>query len=522
MNKLKGTRVAVAILSLLLIGCLFIDYNRKLPHFFDRVLELQLVPAILEGAALTVVLLLLFTFLFGRLYCAFICPSGILQDVFIRMSGLSGKKKKGRKQRRFLFHPANNILRYILLGITIILFLVGSTHLLSYLDPYSNFGRIVGNLLRPLVVFGNNALAAVLSSTGNYSLYHISIYNISIASFVAAILILLLFAVLSAWRGRLFCNTLCPVGGLLSVFSRFSLFRIDVDKEKCNSCGLCERNCKAECINSKSQIVDNSRCVTCFNCLSVCNRNALHYKPVTFSKKEKIPVEIEIKEEKTLTGKGPDSASRRSFFALTTTVVATAPFLSACIGKNKTKPALPVLPPGAGNLKRFTEKCTACHYCVVKCPSQIIKPAGFQFGFDYLLKPRLNYESGFCNYNCTICTDVCPNKALGSLSAEEKITTQLGIAHLARERCVVYTDETDCGACSEHCPTQAVKMVEYKGSLRIPHVTPDICVGCGGCEYICPVRPSRAIYVVANETHQIVKKPEYEKVREVEIDDFGF
>ncbi|MEG1543965.1 MAG: 4Fe-4S binding protein, partial [Tannerellaceae bacterium] len=89
-------------------------------------------------------------------------------------------------------------------------------------------------------------------------------------------------------------------------------------------------------------------------------------------------------------------------------------------------------------------------------------------------------------------------------------------------RCIVNTERTDCGACSEHCPTQAVHMVPFEGTLTIPHVEPELCIGCGGCESICPVRPMRAIIVKANNTHRTVTLPKTEEVEKVEVEDFGF
>jgi len=513
MNKLKTLRVIIALFFILLITLFFVDFKNLLPTKIHGVLHLQLVPAILAGTVFVVIFLLLLTFLFGRVYCSFICPAGIFQDIFIRFSKWK-RFRKNKRKRRFSFHKSSNILRYSILGLTVILFFFGSTHLLLYLDPYSNFGRMAANLFRPVVIFGNNLLADHLMAKDNYALYHITIYNVTTAALIASIAIFLLFGILSVIRGRLFCNTLCPVGGLLSLFSRYSLFRISFDKETCNNCGLCERSCKAECINSKEQTVDTSRCVGCFNCLSSCKkRNAIHYRFAPVFKKQAVEkTEIQTTLE-----------SRRSFLALSGTILATVPILHSCGSKqsNDSKP-IPILPPGAVNLKRFNEKCTACHLCVAKCPNQIILPAGLEHGFDFLLKPRLVFKHGYCNYKCTICSEVCPNRALRTLTKKEKIQTQIGIAHFEKELCIVYKFETDCGACSEHCPTQAVKMVPYKDSLRIPLVTPDICIGCGGCEYICPVHPERAIRVMADVEQGIAKLPDFEKVEEIKDIDFGF
>ena len=170
----------------------------------------------------------------------------------------------------------------------------------------------------------------------------------------------------------------------------------------------------------------------------------------------------------------------------------------------------------------FKDLCTGCHLCVTQCPSQVLRPAGMEYGFDYLLKPHMSYLNSYCNYECTVCSEVCPTHAIRPITKEEKVTTQVGVAHFFINRCIVHTENTDCGACSEHCPTQAVQMVPYKGTLTIPQVNPDLCIGCGGCESICPVRPMRAIIIKANDVHKQVEKPKQEEVKEIEVTDFGF
>jgi len=105
---------------------------------------------------------------------------------------------------------------------------------------------------------------------------------------------------------------------------------------------------------------------------------------------------------------------------------------------------------------------------------------------------------------------------------EQKKLTQIGIAKLRIDMCVVITHKTDCGACSEHCPTQAVHMIPYKNGLTKPEVTEDLCIGCGGCESICPVRPYPAIYIEGSEKQNKAKKPEEAKKFNKVIHDFGF
>jgi len=137
------------------------------------------------------------------------------------------------------------------------------------------------------------------------------------------------------------------------------------------------------------------------------------------------------------------------------------------------------------------------------------------------MQPVLGFEHGFCNYDCTICLDVCPSGALLPLTVAQKHQNQMGQVKFIIENCIVFTDGTSCGACSEHCPTQAVSMVAYKGDLTIPQTDVNICVGCGGCEYVCPATPNKAIYVEGIGKHNKIEI-KTEKKEEVKVDDFGF
>jgi ferredoxin len=516
-NHLKRLRVLLAILLFAPILLYFVDFASALPQEVHALLHVQIIPAILSGAAGIIVLQFVLALLFGRIYCSVLCPAGIFQDIINRLFCIGKKKNKG--VRRFSYHKPPNIFRYVLLGLTALSLLSGFTSLAVWLDPYSNFGRIATNLFRPVVMWGNNLLADLLMTLENYSLYHVTIHTVTWAGLISAVVILLVFVALTVFRGRLFCNTLCPVGALLSLVSRYSFFRITFNEQLCNRCGNCERSCKAEAIDSKNMKVDTSRCVDCFNCTSSCTKDSLRYRFAPFLRKE--------------AGAGP--GSRRSFFVTGATIAASLPAVSAVAQYGEAEadtadtakagaPARPspVTPPGSVNLERFKDKCTACHLCVVRCPTQVLRPAGLQFGFDYLLRPYCAFRSSYCNYECTVCGEVCPVHAIRGLTKEEKRTIQVGIATFHINRCIVYTEGTDCGACSEHCPTQAVHMIPYEGTLTIPHVEPELCIGCGGCESICPVNPLRAIIVVANEEHQQVAPPEEEEVEDIKIDSFGF
>lgn len=160
---------------------------------------------------------------------------------------------------------------------TTVAFLLNFTVVLGLLDPYSAFGRMVTNVFKPVYMLGNNLLESVFSRFNNYTFYQVDASLLSISSFIIGLVTFLLIGFL-AWRyGRTWCNTMCPVGTLLGFVSRFSLFKVRIDTEKCNHCGLCATKCKASCINSKEQAIDYSRCVDCFDCLGECRQNALRY-----------------------------------------------------------------------------------------------------------------------------------------------------------------------------------------------------------------------------------------------------
>ena len=190
----------------------------------------------------------------------------------------------------------------------------------------------------------------------------------------------------------------------------------------------------------------------------------------------------------------------------------------------------PISPPGSLSLEHFTGNCTACSLCVSACPTQVLQPSFLEYGFIGMLQPRLDNSKGFCNYECTACMEVCPAGAILPQPLYDKKLIQIGKAKFIKENCVVETQGTDCGACAEHCPTKAVRMVEYSHPkypgkfLKIPEVTEEICIGCGACEYACPAKPWRSIYVESNEVHALAKKPAEDKVEQEvsEEEDFPF
>ncbi len=182
----------------------------------------------------------------------------------------------------------------------------------------------------------------------------------------------------------------------------------------------------------------------------------------------------------------------------------------------------PVSPPGSLGLRHFNNHCTACHLCISACPTKVLQPSLDEYGIAGIMQPYMDYSSNYCNFECVKCSEVCPSGAILSLTEEAKKTVQLGQVQLIIENCVVYAENTACGSCSEHCPTQAVTMVPYRDNLTLPEIKPAICVGCGACEYACPVRPHKAIFVDGHEIHQVADEPEIEELEETKMEDFPF
>lgn len=467
-------------------------------------------PALLSLNVVILLFLLILSLFFGRLYCSVICPLGVFQDVVAWKSRWF--KKKGRSYR-FEYTKPKNILRYTLLGLTILFFVFGSSLLVITLDPYSIFGRIISQIFQPIFIWLNNSLSALLINNGIYVIYGVPQHVVITLAMILTVAFFVLVSAMAWIRGRLYCNTICPVGTMLGLLSRISLFRISIEKSACTQCSACEKRCKSQCIDSMAMEVDDSRCVSCFNCLSVCKKGGVKYSFRYAGKKESTPV-AEV------------NKGRRIFMLTSGAVVAalaTAKAEKLTGKKDEILSRKPIMPPGARDRDKFNTKCTGCQLCVSKCPMHVLQPAALEYGISGIMQPRLAFSTQvYCNQDCTICSEVCPTEALKKLTTEEKRVTQIGIAHFRKHLCVVNTDEKDCGACAEHCPTQAVHMITYKNGLTIPKVTADLCIGCGGCESICPVRPYQAIYVEGNPVQQKAKKPKDAQKFEKKIEDFGF
>ena len=458
---LRKLRIALAIITIVLITLLFVGVGYHYSQWVGWLAKIQFLPALLALNFIVVAALIVVTLIFGRIYCSVICPLGIMQDIY---SWLGGKFKKNR----FSYVKEHKWLRYTVLVLFIVCLLVGFAPVTTLLAPYSTYGRIVT-----------------------------SFYMRNVTVSIIAWVVMLILGVLAFLYGRAYCNSICPVGTVLSFFSRFSLLRVRFDESKCKHCGLCEKNCKSRAINATTGTVDYSRCVVCGDCTAQCKFDALHYT---------------AKRAATQTAVEPDQG-RRSFLvgaALATGTAAMAQAqmkvdggLAVITEKQAPQRETPITPPGSVSARHMQQHCTACQLCVSACPNHVLRPSTSLTSF---MQPTLSFEVGYCRPECNRCSQVCPTGAIKPFTKEEKTAIHVGHAVWVKDNCVVLTDGVSCGNCARHCPTGAIQMVEYQHNgqtVMVPAVNESRCIGCGACENLCPSRPFSAIYVEGNQMHQI-------------------
>lgn len=460
---LKKLRITLAVIMILLVTTLFIGAGYGISQWIGWAAKIQFLPALLSLSLIAVAIIVV-ALLFGRIYCSIVCPLGVMQDIY---SWLGGKIKKNR----FSYVKEHKWLRYTVCAIFVVCLIFGFTPVITLLEPYGNFGRIVT-----------------------------SFYMRNVTLSIIAWVMMLILGVLAFLYGRAYCNSICPVGTILSFFSRFSLFRVRFDQDKCKHCGLCEKNCKARAIDAKAGTVDYSRCVVCGDCTAQCKFDALHYTA-------KRPV------SKTETASSEPDLGRRSFLvgsaiAAGTAAVAQAQMkvdggLAVITEKEAPKRQTLITPPGSVSARHMQKHCTGCQLCVSACPNNVLRPSTDLMHF---MQPTMSFEIGYCRPECTRCGEVCPTGAIKPITKEEKTAIHAGHAVWVKDNCVVLTDGVSCGNCQRHCPTGAIQMVEYQHNgqtVMIPAINESRCIGCGACENLCPSRPFSAIYVEGNVMHRM-------------------
>jgi polyferredoxin/formate hydrogenlyase subunit 6/NADH:ubiquinone oxidoreductase subunit I len=481
------------------------DLRLKLPvTFFFQLDPLVGLTSLLSGYRLIDGFLwglgiVLLTVFIGRAFCGFVCPFGTIQHA---IGWFKPALRGDRMVQANLKRPSQRLKYFLLIGLLVAAIL--GLNMTGLMDPIALLFRSVALAVLPGLGVGVRSIFEAMAGSDiklinllsyGAEVFVAPIFGYSNSAYQAAWFIGLIFLVilfLNRIRPRFWCRTLCPLGALLGIFSRFSILRLEKYPEKCTECNLCVKHCQGAASPRPDQQWETAECHVCFNCLNVCPEGALTFK---------------FKWTPRLTPK-PDIGKRALLGGLLAGV--SIPFLGRLDGQiDKIPDPRLIRPPGALPEKQFLELCQRCGQCMKVCPTNVINPTLTEAGMAGFWTPRLIMTQGYCEYTCTLCGSVCPTGAIEEISAKEKIERpiKIGSAYIDRGRCLPWSGNAPCIVCQEHCPTspKAIyleKEVVFaadgkKMNVQLPFVDLKRCIGCGICENRCPVRGLPAIRTIS-------------------------
>ena len=434
-------------------------------------------------------ILVVLTIVLGRLFCGWICPLGTTLDFTDRLFRRYSKRNTLKR-----FRPWKFGVLFFSLGAAL-----ASVQLIGFVDPIALMTRTFTLLIFP-------ALTLLLNSIFNF-LFQINMFPnavYSVYSFAQQIvlpiqqpqflqvlptaLIFLGIISLGAVSRRFWCRNLCPLGALLGLLSRYRLLGRVVDSG-CIDCSRCAKQCRMNAIEDDFTETSPVECIECGECAHICPESSIRYR-------FRLPY-----------SPAPLDVSKRYFLAAGTAGVAGALVLD--VSKTTAQEHAVIRPPGAVNESDFLATCIRCQACVKICASagNGLQPTLWQSGVNGLWSPMLEAQLGYCEYNCTLCGAVCPTGAIQKITLEAKQNLKIGRAWFDKDRCIPWAEHTDCLVCEEHCPvsekaikfdSRQVKTVAgNEKTIKLPYVVDELCVGCGICQFKCPVEGQPGIYVTA-------------------------
>ncbi len=432
----------------------------------------------LEGGMFLGVIIAAATLFLGRFFCGWICPMGACQHFGSWLFRHPDKKTRYAKHTFSRTH----IYKYIILIVVLFAAAFGLV-LAGWFDPISLITRFAVTVVTPVInLFTHRGVSQTFA------------FNVTIltgAIFLAAF-------VMNIFQPRFWCRTICPLGALLSLFSFRPYLRMVRDDEKCIHCGLCRENCQGACEIDKQLIP--SACLVCMNCIDICPVRAIEFKNTPFT-----PIDT-----RTAAPQHAMELSRRDFVLSGIFAVGTLGILrnvKNILGRGYEKR---IRPPGALAEEDFLARCIRCGACMKACPTNVIQPAKTETDAEGLWTPVLNMESGYCEYDCTLCSNVCPTGAIQKITVadkHEKGFDKIGTAYVDHNRCLPWSCGKTCLVCQEVCPVSPKAIFHQKQTfmtregksieLLAPVVDPVQCIGCGACQFNCPVQDLPAIRVTS-------------------------
>lgn len=443
-------------------------------------------------ATSSIALITLFaTLVFGRAWCGWICPLGTTLDIF------SLNQARGKRQA-----PAEHWrnVKYVLLIVILTAALFSNLTLLA-LDPLTLLFRTLTVALLPALNQVISIVEGILfripqtsDAVGTFDAWiRPTLLPLEPLYFHEAFLFAAIFTgviVLNLFATRFWCRYLCPLGGMLGLLSRLSFFRREVS-EPCKGCTLCTSSCPTGTINQeKNYASDPAECTMCMECLEPCPRSLIRFTP----------------NFKLADGQEYDPGRRQTLVTFGITLAALALFRITSLAKRE--PPFLIRPPGVREVNDDVlemSKCIRCSECMRVCPTNAIQASTLEAGLEGFGAPIIIPRIGYCDFSCNACGQICPVQAIPLLSLEEKQAQVIGMAYINESRCIAWSDHQECIVCEEMCPLaeKAIQLEEKQVwgaddsivTIQLPHVLREFCIGCGICEYKCPVNGESAIRV---------------------------